>query len=188
MPGVATEKGGKIEQLVLDIRKRKGLKPEIPTLDRLFNSLHVEVLRKFRVLTLPRSPASFALRRVLRQALSEGCTLGFSDLLLCLTCLLLASVSCVLVGGWCSQSLCVLQIQRLPARRGSLSLSLSFSLALVLAREGSRRVAERQGAGSARSCLRATPLIGTQHRYAIFKQRTRNGGAISICRLCESRA
>jgi len=39
MPGVATEKGGKIEQLVLDIRKRKGLKPEIPTLDQFYDKL-----------------------------------------------------------------------------------------------------------------------------------------------------
>ena len=34
MPGKTTEKGGKVEQLVLDIRKRKGLKPDIPTVDQ----------------------------------------------------------------------------------------------------------------------------------------------------------
>lgn len=33
MPGSTLDKGSKVEQLVLDIRKRKGLKPEIPTLD-----------------------------------------------------------------------------------------------------------------------------------------------------------
>ncbi|GAA5864274.1 hypothetical protein JCM1840_006722 [Sporobolomyces johnsonii] len=39
MPGKTTEKGGKVEQLVLDIRKRKGLKPEIPTLDQFYDKL-----------------------------------------------------------------------------------------------------------------------------------------------------
>ena len=35
MPGKATEKGGKVEQLVLDIRKRKGLKADaVPTYDQ----------------------------------------------------------------------------------------------------------------------------------------------------------
>lgn len=34
MPGSTLDKGGKVEQLVLEIRKRKGLKPDIPTLDK----------------------------------------------------------------------------------------------------------------------------------------------------------
>lgn len=39
MPGKTGEKGGKVEALVLDIRKRKGLKPEIPTLDQFYDKL-----------------------------------------------------------------------------------------------------------------------------------------------------
>ena len=39
MPGDITEKASKVEQLVLDIRKRKGLKPDIPTLDQFYDKL-----------------------------------------------------------------------------------------------------------------------------------------------------
>jgi hypothetical protein len=90
MPGVATEKGSKIEELILNIRKRKGLKPEIPTLDRQSNTLHGAMLPKCCADFLLLLPPRFAPRRVLRQALSEECTLGFSDLLLCSCSLLLA--------------------------------------------------------------------------------------------------
>ncbi|SCV70880.1 BQ2448_3642 [Microbotryum intermedium] len=39
MPGKSTEKGGKVESLILEIRKRKGLKVEIPTLDQYYDKL-----------------------------------------------------------------------------------------------------------------------------------------------------
>lgn len=39
MPGKTSEKGGKVEALVLDIRKRKGLKPDIPTLDQFYDKV-----------------------------------------------------------------------------------------------------------------------------------------------------
>lgn len=38
-PGKITEAGGKVEALVLEIRKRKGLKPDIPTLDQFNDKL-----------------------------------------------------------------------------------------------------------------------------------------------------
>jgi elongation factor 2 len=39
MPGKTSEKGGKVEALVLDIRRRKGLKPDIPTLDQFYDKV-----------------------------------------------------------------------------------------------------------------------------------------------------
>lgn len=39
MPGTPLEKGSKMEQLVQDIRKRKGLKIEIPALDNYYDKL-----------------------------------------------------------------------------------------------------------------------------------------------------
>jgi len=39
MQGSSLDKGGKVEQIILDIRKRKGLKPEIPPLDTYYDKL-----------------------------------------------------------------------------------------------------------------------------------------------------
>jgi len=39
MNGNPLEKGSKLETLVTDIRKRKGLKPEIPGLDQYYDKL-----------------------------------------------------------------------------------------------------------------------------------------------------
>ncbi|BGP31204.1 translation elongation factor 2 [Rhodotorula toruloides] len=39
MGGAITEKGGKVEALALSIRTRKGLKPEIPSLDNFYDKL-----------------------------------------------------------------------------------------------------------------------------------------------------
>jgi len=39
MNGKITDKGSKCEELAISIRTRKGLKPEIPTLDQYFDKL-----------------------------------------------------------------------------------------------------------------------------------------------------
>merc|ERR1712093_951164 len=39
MQGTPLDKGSKLEELMLSIRKRKGLKPEIPTLDQFYDKL-----------------------------------------------------------------------------------------------------------------------------------------------------
>lgn len=39
MNGSPLEKGGKMEEMIMKIRTRKGLVPEIPTLDRFYDKL-----------------------------------------------------------------------------------------------------------------------------------------------------